>query len=99
MTDYAIATSTRHCATSGRELKPGERHFSALVEVGGSFVRKDYAAEAWAGPPVAAVGFWQTRVPTGSAPRRPAVDDEVLLDCLARLEGTQDEAARRFRYV
>ena len=52
-----------------------------------------------AGPPEGAIGFWQARVPAATAPRRPPVDDEMLLDCFARLEGTAEPAAKRFRYV
>jgi len=99
MTDYQIGSSTRLCSRTGRELKVGERYCSVLLQEGGDLVRKDYALDAWDGPPEGAIGFWQSRVPVATAPRRPPVDDEMLLECLARLEGTSDAAAKRFRYV
>src|SRR3954470_10994401 len=99
MTDYQISSSTRRCSLTGRELKVGERYCSVLLQEGGNLVRKDFALESWDRPPEGAIGFWQSRVPVATAPRRPPVDDEMLLECLGRLEGTADEAARRFRYV
>lgn len=100
MNDYQISPSTRRCALSGRELKPGERYFSVLLDESGKFVRKDYAADSWSGPPTSqAVGFWQAKVPNGSAPRRPAVDEEMLVECLSHMEGTTELSAQKFRYV
>ncbi len=99
MTDYQIGSSTRHCSQTGRELKVGERYCSVLLQDGGSLVRKDFGLDAWVRPPDGAIGFWQSRVPAVTAPRRPPVDDEMLLECLGRLEGTSDAGAKRFRYV
>jgi hypothetical protein len=99
MTDYQIQPHTRRCAATGRELKAGDRCYSVLLEEAGKFVRKDYAADAWAGPPAGAFSFWAARLPASEARRRPPVDDDLLLECFGRLEG-QDEPARvSFRYV
>jgi hypothetical protein len=46
MTEYQIQPLTRRCASSGRELQPGERFFTVLRDEGGQFVRQDYSAEA-----------------------------------------------------
>jgi hypothetical protein len=62
-------------------------------------VRKDYAAEAWHGPPADAFSFWAGRVPPAGARRRPPIDDDLLLDCFGRLEGRTDAAGENFRYV
>ena len=51
MTDYQIQPNTRHCAATGRELRPGEKFYSVLLQEGGKLIRHDYAAEAWHGPP------------------------------------------------
>ena len=99
MTDYQIGSSTRRCSRSGRELKIGERYCSVLLQDGGSLVRQDFGLDAWVGPPDGAIGFWQSRVPATTAPRRPPVDDEMLIECLGRLEGTTESGAKRFRYV
>jgi hypothetical protein len=99
MTDYQIQTNTRRCAASGRELRPGEKFYSVLIEEGGTFVRKDYASEAWPGPPPEAFSFWAGKVPSDEAPRRPRIDDELLVDCFQRLEGQNDPGRVNFRYI
>jgi hypothetical protein len=99
MTAYQIQTLTRRCSVSGRALQPGEKYFSTLLEENGRFVRKDYAAEAWAGPPEGVIGFWAGRVPTGGEPKRLAINDDLLADCFAHLDGAADADRQNFRYV
>ena len=99
MTDYQIQNSTRRCALTGRELKAGERYYSVLLDEGGTFTRKDYALEVWQGPPAGAFSFWQGRLAAGNTPRRPIIDDEMLVECFQRLEGDEDPNKRSFRFV
>ncbi len=99
MTDYQIQPNTRHCCVSGRELKPGEKFFSALLEEGGKLARRDYAADAWAGPPEKAIGFWSGRVPAAEQSRKLRIDDDLLADCFARLDARGEPAQVNFRYV
>ena len=49
MTEYDLQGPARVCAASGRELKPGDRFFAALVEDAGKLVLTDYAPDAWHG--------------------------------------------------
>jgi len=97
--DYQIQAPTHRCARSGRELKPGERIHSVLRIEGGKFLREDVAAEHWHGPPPQVFAHWQGRVPSANKPRKMPIDDEVLVECLARLQDDPDPAKRRFRYV
>ncbi len=99
MVDYHIQPNSRVCAASGRELKPGERYFSALLDEGGKFTRKDYAKEAWTGPPEGTFSFWTGKVPTPSETTKPRFDDDVLEDCFHRLEGQLEASQLNFRYV
>jgi hypothetical protein len=99
MTDYQIQASTRRCAVTGLELKPGERYYSVLIDDGATLTRKDYSLQAWQGPPEGAFSFWQGRLPAGTAPRRPPIDDDILLECFARLEGELEPGKVSFRYV
>ncbi len=98
MTEYQIQAPTRTCSATGRELKVGERYFSVLLEEAGKFVRKDFSEEAWECPPAGAFGFWQGRL-TAGAPRRPVIDDDLLLECFARLAGEDEPSKAGFRYV
>ena len=99
MTEYQIQPNTRRCAVSGRELKPGERYFSVLHDEAGKFVRKDYGAEAWQGPPADAFSFWAGRVQAAGARTPPPIDDDMLLECFQRLEGRTEPAGENFRFV
>ena len=100
MTDYDIQAPSRACAASGRELKPGDRYFAALTEANGKLARTDYAADAWSGPPAGAVAYWAGKVPAaGQKPRKPPVNDELLLDCFERLKDSPDPDGLNFRYV
>jgi hypothetical protein len=97
--DYEIQGPTRMCAATGRELKPGDRFCAVLAERDGRFVRTDYAASNWPGPPADALAHWSGRVPTTDRPQKPVVNDELLMDCLTRLDGATEPGQIRFRYV
>src|SRR3954454_11131505 len=99
MTDYQIQPNTRFCFASGRELRPGERYFSVLMDEGGKFIRRDYAADSWQGPPEGAFSFWAGKIASADARRRPVIDDELLLDCFRQLEGQMETSRINFRYV
>ena len=98
-TPYAIAGPGRQCAASGRELLPGERFFSALLDEGGKLLRKDFAADAWPGAPAGAIAFWGGRIPTAEQPRRPVINDDLLLDCFDHLKDAAEPRQRNFRYI
>jgi hypothetical protein len=97
MVDYEVQRCTRHCATSGRELREGEEFFSALVSEAGAVRRIDVAAEHWRGPPAGALGSWKSRMPDRGAQRARLAPSEVLLQLFAELEG--DAANADMRYV
>jgi hypothetical protein len=99
MTDYQIQPNTRRCAATGRELRPGEKFYTALLEEGDKFLRKDYSSEAWHGPPAGAFSFWSGRVPAQDTDKRARIDDDMLVDCFQRLEGATEPSRVSFRFV
>src|SRR5262245_31822689 len=99
MTDYQLQSSTRRCASTGRELQPGERYFSALIDEGDRFTRLDYSAEAWACPPGRTFSLWQGKLSAAGVVKRPPIDDELLIDCLGRLEEESEPSKLAFRFV
>jgi hypothetical protein len=99
MTDYQIQATTRRCAATGRDLRPGETMYTVLLDQGGKFTRQDYSGEAWQGPPAGAFSFWVSRVPALEEDRRPRIDDDLLMDCFKRLEGQTEPGRVNFRYV
>ena len=98
-TEFDIQGPTRICAATGRELKPGDRFFAALSDRAGKFVRADYAAEVWKGPPEGTVAFWSGRVPASDKPRKPTFNDELLVDCFHHLATATEPERLNFRYV
>lgn len=97
--DYEIQANSRRCAVTGRELQPGERFYSALIEEAHQFVRRDYSKEAWQGPPTGAFSFWTGLVPTSLEKPKPRFDDDLLEECFQRLEGQTEPSRLNFRYV
>jgi hypothetical protein len=99
MTNYQIHGPARVCAATGRELRPGEAVLSVLTEEGGHFVRTDYSADAWPGPPARAIAWWSARIPEAGRSGKPTINDDLLVDCFEHLADTADPARQKFRYV
>lgn len=97
--DYQIQPNSRRCTITGKELQPGERFYSALLDEERHLVRKDFCESAWTGPPNGAVSFWTGHVPTGADKVKPRFDDDLLEDCFQRLEGQTEPGRVNFRYV
>jgi len=99
MTDFDIAAPARACVVSGRELRPGDAVISVVADDAGKFVRTDYAAEAWSGPPDGAIAWWASRIPTSAKPQKPTYNEDVLLDLFRHLAEAADPQRVSFRYV
>jgi hypothetical protein len=99
ISDYQIEANSRRCATTGKELQPGERCFTALFDQAGHLVRRDYCHEAWQGPPADSFSFWSGRVPPADDHGRPRIDDDALMECFLRLQGQTQSDRVKFRYV
>jgi hypothetical protein len=99
MTNYQIHGPARTCTATGRELRAGEKVFSVLWDEAGQFARKDYAADAWPGPPAGAVAWWAGRIPEAGRAAKPTINDELLVDCFEHLTDTADAGRLNFRYV
>lgn len=96
MIDYEVQRCTRHCATSGRELQPGETFYSTLTAEGAKVVRHDYAAEAWRGPPEGVLGWWQAHMPQRDAKKLHWAPNDVMLELLEGLESQSDKLELRY---
>lgn len=98
--DYEIARTSGRCAVTGRVLQEGEPYYTALFETDDSLERRDFAVEAWDGPPGGCFCFWKTRMPVRDKKRRPVViNQEVLTQIFLQLEETQSEMKQRFRFI
>jgi hypothetical protein len=108
---FSIGRSTGRCASTGRELRPGDRRVTALVERDASegtpegFERLDYSEEAWdsGARPARSFGFWRGVVPESGGKPRPFIDDDELLALFEQLgdgeEALADPRKRAFRFV
>lgn len=94
--DFEVQRFTRHCAATGRELKPGESFYSALVAQGAQVERRDYAVESWTGPPEGALGWWRSQVPVPSAQKVQLAPNQVMLDLLEKWEADPDRHDSRY---
>jgi hypothetical protein len=96
MLDFEIQRFTRHCHATGRELAPGEVFYSVLVPEGADVVRRDYAADAWQGPPEKSLGWWKSQVPEPNARKVHLAPSEVMLQYFQELEGRLDREDERY---
>lgn len=94
-----IGSPTRRCCKTGRELKPGDVYYAALVHTDDGLQRLDYAPEAWSGPPEGAIGFWRGRIPLSRQPRRRQIDDNLVMERFLTLEADADSTNRVLRYI
>jgi hypothetical protein len=77
--DFEVQKFTRRCAATDRELRAGDSFYSVLIAQDGQVVRRDYAVDAWHGPPDGALGWWKSQVPDPRANRLYWAPHEVTL--------------------
>ncbi len=94
--EYDVQRCTRRCASSGRELVPGEEFFSVLVDEGAELKRYDFSREAWQGPPEGAIGWWKTQVPSPEAKRPHWAPNDLMLHVFEQLESQPQRADLRY---
>jgi hypothetical protein len=92
MFDYEFKRLTRRCCKTDREFRPGDEYYSALVEAGDQFLRQDFSATAWDGPPPGAIGWWRCRLPQANSHRAYWAPVQVLLDYFGRLADCREKA-------
>ncbi|MEN1681929.1 MAG: hypothetical protein AAGJ46_20295 [Planctomycetota bacterium] len=81
--EFEVQRSTRRCAATDRPLAPGEQCFSVLRRESGEVRRVDYSRDAWRAERLEsltadAIGWWKSRVPSGSSGPKLAPTDVLL---------------------
>ena len=94
--DYEIQRCTRRCAKTGREFRPGEAFFSVVVPEGSTLVRRDYAVEAWQGPPEGVLAWWKSQLPSPEAKRVHWAPNQAMLQWFEDLEHQPDAQPTRY---
>ena len=77
--DYQLKPLGKTCSQTGKPFDPGDVCYSAVVEKGNEWVRVDFSAGAWTGPPEGSLGYWKLTVPPRDQMRRHALDPDALL--------------------
>ena len=94
--EYKVSRSTRQCHVQGRPLREGEWYYSAIIESGDDYLRRDYSAESWTEPPEDAIGWWKKRMPKADEKKLVLAPPEVLIDLLRQMERFPERAKSRY---
>ncbi len=94
-----IPKPNRICATSGKEILPGDSFFSLLVEEGTGVNRYDYMPEHWTPPrdqEAEWIGWWKTKLPDAKDKKVQLAPNEILLNLFAELALQPEKADMRY---
>ncbi len=97
--DYQLKPLGKICSQTGKPFGPGDICYSAVVEKGSEWVRLDYSAGAWTGPPQGALGYWRVTIPAREPVRRRALDPDALLRHFEQISEDANPGREKFRYV
>ena len=94
--EYKVGRCTRQCHAQQRPLREGEWYYSVVTESGDEYLRRDYSAESWTGPPPDAIGWWKNRMPKADEKKMVLAPPEVLVDLLRQMEQVSGKAKSRY---
>ena len=94
--EYKVSRCTRRCHDLDRPLREGEWYYSVVIESDDDYIRRDYSAENWQGPPEGAVGWWKNRMPTSDEKKLVPAPPEVLVDLVRTMESVPEKAKSRY---
>lgn len=103
---YQIARPSGRCAATDRELEPGQRIVTALVDQPDEEVlgRLDFLEARWdhgarPNPPESLFGYWRGVVPEPNAKPQPLLDADSLMGLFEQLEDATEPSRLAFRYL
>lgn len=95
--EYEFHRCSRKCAATGREIKPGELFYSALIERPAGLERIDFGVDDWQGPPADAIGWWKSRLPDNSTSHQPCLaPNDQMLNLVEQWEDAADSVELRY---
>lgn len=97
--DWKIEKRKPHCSGCSREYSPEEPHYSAIVEAGEGFARRDYCLSCWEPPPEGVFSYWKTQAPPRKEHRLENV--QAMVDFFVRLLSSplEDPSRRKVAYL
>jgi hypothetical protein len=67
-----------------------------VLESGEDYVRQDFSAASWQGPPEGTIGWWKSRMPTADEKKLVLAPPEVLIDLLRQMGQFPDKEKTRY---
>ena len=103
MVNYDVPRCSKICASTSRELKPGEWFHSVLMVEQGEIKRLDYSQDGWEGPPpkntVGLIGYWKSRLPAANDTSAKLAPNDILLNLFDQLSDWPDKQEMRYVLV
>ena len=96
MSEFEFKRRSRICSVSERELLPGEKYFSVLIDQDGEILRKEIAATEWDGPPENCVSWWQAQLPELDPNKFFWAPDHVIIDYFERFQSIEDKSVEQY---
>lgn len=96
--EWDIEKSRRVCAACETTFEEGCEFFGALYDRDEGYERRDFCLDCWP-PDEEPFSYWRTRIPRKDEPKHPPIDYQRLLEMFLRLEDSESEKRRRFRYI
>ncbi len=96
--EWKIQKRGRGCSLCGRRFRPGEEHYSGIVEADGRFERRDVCSDCWKGRPEF-FSFWKTRRPDRS--ERKLEDVAAMVEFFKKLmsEASPEPQRRKITFL
>jgi hypothetical protein len=94
--EYKVSRCSRQCHALQRPLREGEWYYSVVLESGDEYVRQDFSAESWQGPPEGTIGWWKSRMPTSDEKKLVLAPPAVLIDLLRQMGQFPDKEKSRY---
>lgn len=107
MVNYDVPRCSKVCATTQRELKPGERFHSVLLVENGEIKRFDYSQDGWEGPPkidteqgtTELIGYWKSQLPSPNDNKVKLAPNDILLNLFDQLSDQLEKQEMRYVLV
>ena len=97
--EWKITRVKGTCTACKAEFADDQLFYSALIDTGEEFTRRDLCEACWEANTEQIFSYWRTRIQESGGPKRTVVDDEVLLDFFQRLEAETETSKVNFRYL
>lgn len=95
---WRISAGQGACSGCGEEFAAREPFFSALLDEGDEFLRRDFCPRCWQQRPEEEFFcHWKTRHPEPD--RKQRLDTDLMMQFFRRLEGAAEQRKRLFRFV